>query len=134
MELVKVRKIHFLKKNKLFFRYRSVPLKSCIFAAIKIQYKKRVKRSTNVKYLFYKNNAEKIETFQMQIMLKGGNRHARVSCTCPKLSIRTQKKRHVFSIWTTFNNPRGVLIGNFKQIYSIGSFVFFNVSFLRFKI
>ena len=38
----------------------------------------RVKRSRNVKYLFYKNNAENSGTFQMQIMLKGGNKHVRI--------------------------------------------------------
>ena len=46
----------------------------------------RVKRWRNVKYLFYKNNTENNETFHMQIMLKYGNKHARI--TCSKLSIR----------------------------------------------
>ena len=34
----------------------------------------RVKRSRNVNYLFYKNNAEKIGIFHAQITLKGGNK------------------------------------------------------------
>ena len=33
--------------------------------------------------------------------------------TCFKLSIRAQKQCHIFSIWTTFNNPCSVLIANF---------------------
>ena len=37
-----------------------------------------VKRSRNVERFFYKNNAEKNGMFQMQIMLKGGNKHARI--------------------------------------------------------
>ena len=54
--------------------------------------KMRVKRSRNVKYLFYKNNAEKNGTFLMQIMLKGGNKHARIICdTWSKLSIQAKK-------------------------------------------
>ena len=59
----------------------------------------RVKRSRNVKYLFYKNNAEKNGTFRIQIMLKGGNNHARLICdTCSKLSIRAQKRGRIFSL------------------------------------
>ena len=69
--------------------------------------------SRNVKYLFYKNNAEKNGMFHMQKMLKGGNKHARIICdTCSKLSIREQKLRHIFSFWNNLN-PRGVLIANF---------------------
>ena len=37
-----------------------------------------VKRSRNVKYLFYKNNAEKNGTFHMQIKLKSDNKHAKI--------------------------------------------------------
>ena len=74
----------------------------------------RVKRSRNVKYLFYKNNAEKNGTFHMQIILTGGNKHARIICdTCSKLSIRAQKQCRIFSLWTAFDNSRGVLIANF---------------------
>ena len=52
--------------------------------------------------------------FRMQIMLKGGNKHARIICdTYSKLSIRPQKQRPIISIQTTFNNPRSVLIANF---------------------
>ena len=41
-----------------------------------------------MKYLFRENNAEKNGTFHMQIMLKRGNKHARIICdTCSKLSI-----------------------------------------------
>ena len=59
----------------------------------------RVTRSRNVKYLFYKNNAEKNGTFHMQINLKGGNKHARIiSYTCSKLSIRAQKQCHIFEL------------------------------------
>ena len=59
----------------------------------------RVKRSRTVKYLFYRKNSEKNEMFQMQIMLKGGNRHAKIICdTCSKLSIREQIMYHIFSI------------------------------------
>ena len=51
----------------------------------------RVKRSRNVKYLIYKNNAEKNGTFHMQIMIKGGNKHRRIIYdTCSKLPIRAQ--------------------------------------------
>ena len=51
----------------------------------------RVKRWRNVKYLIYKNNAEKNGTFHMQIMIKGGNKHRRIIYdTCSKLSIRAQ--------------------------------------------
>ena len=74
----------------------------------------RVKRSRNMKYLFYKNNAEKNGTLHMQIMLKGGNKHERIICdTCSKLSIPVQKQRHMFLICTTFNNPRGVFLATF---------------------
>ena len=59
----------------------------------------RVKRSRHVKYLFYQNNSEKNETFQMQIIFKGGNRHAKIICdTCSKLSIQEQIMYHIFSI------------------------------------
>ena len=52
-----------------------------------------------MKYLFYKNNAEKNGTLHMQIMLKGGNKHERIICdTCSKLPIRAQKQRHIISI------------------------------------
>ena len=58
----------------------------------------RVKRSRNVIYLFYKNNAKKNGTFHMQTMLKGGNKQARIICdTCSKLSIWAQKQCHIFS-------------------------------------
>ena len=88
-----------------------------------------------MKYSFYKNNAEKNGTFHMQIMFKGGTKHARIICdTCSKLSIRAQKQRHIFSFWTTFNNSRGVLIANIWQIYSFGNFVFFNTSFLSLQL
>ena len=74
----------------------------------------RVKGSRNVKYLFYKNNAEKNGTFHMQIMLKGGNKHIRIIWdTCFKLSIRVQKQFRIFSLRATVNNYRGVLIANF---------------------
>ena len=68
-----------------------------------------------MKYLFCKTSAEKNGTFNIQIVLKGGNKYARIICdTCTKLSILAQKQRHVFLIWTTFNNPReAVLIANF---------------------
>ena len=97
--------------------------------------KMRVKRSRNMKYLFYKNNAKKNGTFHKQIMLKCGNKHTRIICdTCSKLSIRAQKQRRIFSLWTTFNNSCDVLVANFQQTYSFGSSVFFNTSFLCFKI
>ena len=58
-----------------------------------------VKRSRNVKYLFYKNNTEKNGTFHMQIMLKGGDKHASIICdTYSKLSLRKQKECHTFTI------------------------------------
>ena len=67
-----------------------------------------------MKYLFYKNNAEKNGTFHMQIMLKGSNKHARVICdTCSKLSIQAKKQRRIFSLSTNFNNSRCVLTANF---------------------
>ena len=73
----------------------------------------RVKRSRNVKYLFYVKSAEKNAMFHMQIMLKGGNKHKRIICdTCSKLSIQTQNQYYMLSIWTTFNNPCGVLMAN----------------------
>ena len=72
----------------------------------------RVKRPKNVKYFFYKTNAEKNGTFNMQIILKGGSNHARTFCdTWSKLPIWAQK--HIFSIWATFSNPCGVVIANF---------------------
>ena len=72
----------------------------------------RVKIPKNVKYFFYKTNAEKNGTFNMQIILKGGSNHARTFCdTWSKLPIWTQK--HIFSIWATFSNPCGVVIANF---------------------
>ena len=59
----------------------------------------KVKRSRNLKYLFYKNNAEKNGKFHMQIMLKGDNKHARIICdTCFKSSTPVQKQRHTVSI------------------------------------
>ena len=74
----------------------------------------RVKRPRNVKYLFYKNNAEKNGTFHMQITLKVSNKHASIICnTCSMLSIQAQKQRCIISLWTTFNNSGGVLIANF---------------------
>ena len=61
--------------------------------------KMRVKRSRDVKYLFYKNNAEKNGTFNVQIMLKGGNKHAKlIYNTCAKLPIQAQKQRCIFSL------------------------------------
>ena len=67
-----------------------------------------------MKYLFHKNNAEKNGTIYMQIMLKGGNKNVRIICdTCSKLSIWAQKRRRIFSLWTTLNNSRGALIANF---------------------
>ena len=61
------------------------PLKSRTFAAIREREKMRVKRSRDLKYFFYKNNAENNWTFHMQMMLKGGNKHARMNCdTCDK--------------------------------------------------
>ena len=52
----------------------------------------RVKRSRNLKYLSFKNNAEKNGTFHMQIILKGSKKHAMIIChTCSKLSIWAQK-------------------------------------------
>ena len=99
MELEKVRKSNFLKK-KLFSRYRAVAFKilhnCCNQSTIK---KMKVKRSRNLKYLFYKNNAEKNGKFHMQIMLKGDNKHARIICdTCFKSSTPVQKQRHTVSI------------------------------------
>ena len=44
-------------------------------------------------------------------MLKVANKHARVIYDiCSKLSIGTQKQRHIFSLSTTFNNSHGILI------------------------
>ena len=55
----------------------------------------RVKRSRKVKYLFYKDNAEKNGMSHMQMLLKGGNKHARIICdTCSTLSIQLQKQLH----------------------------------------
>ena len=52
-----------------------------------------------MKYLFCKINVEKNGTFQMKIIIKGGNKNARVICdTCSKLSIRAQKRRRIFSL------------------------------------
>ena len=52
--------------------------------------------------------------FCLQMMLKIGNKHGWVICdTCFKLSLGTQKPCHIFSLWTTFNNPCDVLIANF---------------------
>ena len=76
-----------------------MPLKSRTFVAVEFNKKVRVKRSRNVKYLFYKNNTEKDGTFHMQIMLKGDNKHASIICdTCSKLSIQAQKWRYIFSL------------------------------------
>ena len=72
------------------------------------------KRLSNVKFSFYKTNAEKNGTFLKQIILKDGNKHARIICdTCSKWSIRAQVQCQRFSISTTFNDPRGILIAKF---------------------
>ena len=103
----KLEKAIFWKKKK----FLSLSYK-CLQSTIK---KMGVKRSRNVKYLFYKNNAEENGTFHIQMMFKGGNKHARITCgTCSKLSIRAQKQRHMFSIWTTFNNRHVVLLINIQ--------------------
>ena len=61
-----------------------------------------------MKYLIYKNNAEKNGTFHMQIMLKAGNKCARIIWdTYSKLSMQGQKWHQVSVI------PAGVLIANF---------------------
>ena len=84
-------------------------------------------------YLFYKNNAEKNGTFHMQIMLKDGDKHARISCdTCSKLSIWAQKQRHIFhfeqlsvilvvSLLLTFNKyaASGVLSFSVLHFYAL---------------
>ena len=89
-----------------------------------------VKRSKIVKYLFYKNNAEKNGTFHIQIMFKGG-KHARITCdTCSQLSMRTQKQRRIFwleqlsiisvvSLLLTFNKDTalGVLSFSMQHFY-----------------
>ena len=68
-------------KKLIFWKKAILPLSySCIwnlahFLQPEYNKKMRVKRSRNVKYLFYKNNAEKNGMFHMQIMLKGGNKH-----------------------------------------------------------
>ena len=65
-------------------------------------------------------------------ILKVGDKHARVIWnTCSKLSIGREKHRHIFSLWTTFNNPLGVLIDNFKRIYRFGSFIIFFIVILN---
>ena len=52
-----------------------------------------------MKYLFYKEEWGKNGTFHMKIVLKGGNKHARIICdTCSKLSIQAQKRSHIFSL------------------------------------
>ena len=67
----------------------------------------------------------------MHKMLNVGYKNITVICdTCSKLSTGSQKQRHVFSLWTTFNNPHGALTANFSQIHSFGSFNFFNTAFL----
>ena len=81
----------------------------------------RVKRSRKVKYLFYKDNAEKNGMSHMQMLLKGGNKHARIICdTCSKLSIQLQKQLHIFSLWTTFNNPVKSLLLTFNKYAASG--------------
>ena len=55
-------------------------------------------RSRNVKYLFCKSIAEENGIFNMQLILKGGNKHTRVICdTCSKLSVQVQKQFQFFS-------------------------------------
>ena len=55
----------------------------------------------------------RMERFACKKIRKVGNKHMTVICdTCSKLSIATQKQRHIFSLGTTFNNPLGVLIAN----------------------
>ena len=101
LELVKVRKSD-LQKKKLFSRHRAVAFKISHICC------------NQAKYIFFKTNTEKNGTFHMQIMIKGGNKHARIiSDTCSKLSIRAQKQCHIFSVWTIVNNPCGVLIATF---------------------
>ena len=80
----------------------------------KIQSIKWLINAKIMKYLFYKEEWEKNGTFHMKIVLKGGNKHARIICdTCSKLSIRAQKWSRIFSLWTTFNNFCGVLTADF---------------------
>ena len=105
----KLKKINFLKK-KLFSHYNPVAFKishiCCSQSTIK-NWELKDQGMWNI--YFYKNNAVKNGTFRTLIMFKGGNKHARIICdTWSNLSIRAQKQRRIFSLWTTFNNSCGV--------------------------
>ena len=95
MNLIKVEKNNFQKK-KLFYGYHAVTFKFSHICRCQSAIKKmRVRRSRNVKYLFYKNNAEKNGTFHMQIMLKGGNKHAKIIFETCSLSYQYGHKNSV---------------------------------------
>ena len=68
----------------------------------------------------------------MQIMLKGGNKLARIICdTSSKLSIWAPKRHRIFSLWATFNNFRVVLIANFLiNIQPRKIFLFYYIIFV----
>ena len=92
--------------------FMQLPVKSCTFAAIRVQLKKWDLKDQEMSNIYFmKKNAEKNGMFQ--IMLKGGNKHKKIICdTCSKLSIQIHNQYHMLSIWTTFNNPCGVLMAN----------------------
>ena len=66
----------------------------------------RVKRSRNVIYLIYKNNAEKNE---MQITFKDGHTRGQFVTLAPSYQYGC-KNSDIILLWTTSNNPHGVLI------------------------
>ena len=89
----------------------------------------RVKRSRNVKHLFYKNNAGKNGTFHMHIMLKGGNKHARKTYDfCSRLSIQAQKQRRIFPLWTTSIIPVVSLLLTFNK-YTVSGVLSFSIHY-----
>ena len=99
VRLYEVSKSNFLKK-KPFSCYRAVPFKISHICCNQSTIKKCELKGQEIRNIYFiKKNAEKNGTFQMQIMLKGGNKHAKIICdTCSKLSIWVLKQRHMFSI------------------------------------
>ena len=126
LALVKIKKVIFWRKN-YFPASVQLPLKS---RTIRVQQKMKLRRSRKVKYLFYKNNAKKSGAFHMRIKLKG---NTKIICDiCSKLSIQAQSSVIDFHFEQLSIIPvvSLLLLRNIR----FGSFVFFNTSFLSFKI
>ena len=95
MELVKFRKRNFLKK-KVFSRYLAVAFKIWYICCNQSTIKKWELKDQEMRNIYLIKTTLKrmarMKRVHMQIMLKGGNKHATIIYdTCSKLSIRVQK-------------------------------------------